>query len=63
LVKYGISKTKVVLNDKYILEKLVESFVIERIKNNLKGKIDVSLDDVNNFLIASIDSHYAQVKE
>ena len=63
LVKYGVDKTKIVLGKNYILKALVKSFVIERLKNNNGKNLDSELDDASNFLLVSIDNHFAKSKE
>lgn len=63
LVKYGVDKTKIVLDKDYILKALAKSFVIERLKKDKTENLDLELDDASNFLLMSIESYFSKSKE
>lgn len=61
LVKHGIEQMQPVLKEKQVLERLIESFIVQRIKYDRKEELDRVKYDESKFLLTAIDSYYSKM--
>ena len=49
-----------ILEEKEVLQRLIESFIIQRIKYDRKEQLDKVSLDASSFLLTAIDSYYSK---